>query len=82
MAGVGQQQFWIHKPSFIESNRGKKMLVYEDNFKYWFKLEYKAKMMLQSIEEKIPTPGPKILHVDFEIGVVKAWNEIFPEARI
>ena len=49
----------------------------------WFLLPNKKKtyqMMLQSNEEKIP--GPKILHVNFEIGVVKACNVIFPEARI
>ena len=52
----------------------------------WFLLPNKKKetyqMMLQSLEEKIPSPRPKILHVNFEIGVVKACNVIFPEARI
>ena len=40
------------------------------------------KLMLQSLKDKIPSCGPKILHLDFEVGVVTACSEIFPEAKI
>ena len=39
-------------------------------------------LMLESLRDRIPGDGPKIFHIDFEVGVVSATKDIFPGTKI